>query len=67
MCEINQTHHQVCGANLKFVNFAVLKRMVLTIIKGNPVKFQIFNGAKLTKGSNYENGRRKKESKEAGH
>ena len=51
----------------KIVYFAVSAQMVLTIIKVNPVKIQISNGVKLTKGSKYENGRRKKESKEAGH
>jgi hypothetical protein len=54
-------------ATKKIVNFAVLKQTVLTIIKVNPVKIQISNGVKLTKGSKYENGRRKKESKEAGN
>ena len=51
----------------KIVNFAVLKQMVLTIIKVNPVKIKISNGAKITKESKYENGRRKKESEEIRH
>jgi len=50
MCEINKTHYQVCGNNLKFANFAVLKRLILTILKVNPVKVSDFQQSKFDEG-----------------